>query len=111
MRNFGPLPELRALATSRVPYATAQDKLAAIPKLPENIVHEQSNVRFERCHLKTLGDSCLNFELSYFVQLPKINSSLDLQQAVNLRIIEEFRRTAIEFAFPSQHILVEREPV
>ena len=60
----------------------------------------KSNARFERCHLKTLGDSALQFELSYFVQQPKINSLLDLQQAVNLRIIDEFRRLGIEFAYP-----------
>ena len=70
-------------------------------------MREQANARFERCHLKTLGDSCLQFELSYFVQQPKINPLLDLQQAVNFRIIDEFRRLGIEFAYPTQRVLVE----
>ena len=110
VRNFGRTPELRALATIRVPYATPQDKLAGIPKLLESIVREHGSARFDRCHLKTLGDSSLSFELAYFVQQPKVNSLLDLQQAVNLRIIEEFRRAGIEFACPSQRIFVERDP-
>jgi len=71
-------------------------------------VREQTNARFERCHLKTLGDSCLEFELSYFVQQPKINPLLDLQQAVNFRILAEFRRLGVEFAYPAQRIVVER---
>lgn len=54
------------------------------------------------------GDSCLHFELSYFVQQPKINPLLDLQQAVNLRIIDEFRRAGIEFAYPTQRVVVEQ---
>ena len=107
VRNFGRASEQRALATIRVPYATPGEKLRSIPELLESIVREQPNARFERCHLKTLGDSCLQFELSYFVQQPKINPLLDLQQAVNFRIIDEFRRLGIEFAYPTQRVLVE----
>jgi small-conductance mechanosensitive channel len=107
VRNFGRAPEQRALATIRVDYATPGEKLKGIPKLLESIVREQANARFERCHLKTLGDSCLQFELSYFVQQPKINPLLDLQQAVNFRIIDEFRRLGVEFAYPTQRVLVE----
>jgi small-conductance mechanosensitive channel len=64
------------------------------------------NARFERCHLKILADFALQFELSYFVQQPKINSLLDLQQAVNFRIIDELRRTGVEFAYPTQRVLI-----
>lgn len=112
VRNFGRSSEQRALATIRVTYATPGEKLRTIPELLESIVRQQANARFERCHLKTLGDSCLQFELSYFVQQPKINPLLDLQQAVNFRIIDEFRRLGIEFAYPTQRVLVEhQEPV
>ena len=110
VRNFGRAAEQRALATIRVDYATPGEKLREIPKLLERIVREQVNVRFDRCHLKTFGDSCLQFELSYFVQQPKINPLLDLQQAVNLRIIDEFRLAGIEFAYPAQRVVVEQLP-
>jgi small-conductance mechanosensitive channel len=108
VRNFGRAPEQRSLATIRVDYATPAEKLRAIPKLLEGIVREHENVRFDRCHLTTLGDSCLQFELSYFVQQPKLNPLLDLQQAVNFRIVEEFRRLGVEFAYPTQRVLVDR---
>jgi small-conductance mechanosensitive channel len=107
VRNFGRAPEQRALATIRVPYGTTRETLHAIPRLLEAIVREQPNARFERCHLKTLEDSFVAFELSFFVQQPKINSLLDLQQAVNYRIIDEFRRLGVEFAYPTQRVLVE----
>jgi small-conductance mechanosensitive channel len=32
---------------------------------------------------------------------------LDLQQTVNFRIIDEFRRLGIEFAYPTQRIVIE----
>jgi small-conductance mechanosensitive channel len=103
------MPEQRILATLRVAYATPGETLAAIPKLLEGIVREQANARFDRCHLKTLGDSSLLFELSYFAQQPKLNPMLDLQQVVNFRILDEFRRLGIDFAYPAQRVIVERQ--
>ena len=108
VRNFGRAQEQRALATIRVPYETPTDKLENIPKLLESIVREQANARFDRCHLKTLGDSALHFELSYFVLQPAVNPLLDLQQAVNLRIIDEIRRLGVEFNYPAQRVIFAR---
>ena len=93
----------------RVNYETASDKLHSIPRLLESIVREQANARFERCHLKTLGDSALHFELSYFVQQPSLNPLLDLQQTVNFRIIDEFRRLGIEFDYPTQRVILTQQ--
>ena len=109
VRNFGRAQEQRALATIRVTYETPPDTLRSIPKLLESIVREQANARFERCHLKTLGDSALLFELSYFVQQPSLNPLLDLQQTVNFRIIDEFRRLGVEFDYPTQRVFLARQ--
>jgi small-conductance mechanosensitive channel len=108
VRNYGRMPEQRVLTTLRVAYATPADTLAGIPKLLENIVREQASARFERCHLKLLGESSLHFELSYFAQQPKLNPMLDLQQIVNFRILDEFRRLGIDFAYPTQRIVIDR---
>jgi small-conductance mechanosensitive channel len=111
VRNFGRAQEQRALATIRVAYETPSDKLQSIPKLLETIVREQAHARFERCHLKTLGDSALHFELSYFVEQPNQNPLLDLQQAVNFRIIDEFRRLGVEFDYPTQRVVYSRQRI
>ncbi|HEY0800090.1 MAG TPA: mechanosensitive ion channel domain-containing protein, partial [Steroidobacteraceae bacterium] len=108
VRNFGRLAEQRVLASIRVTYDTPADKLKEMPKLLENIVREHPQARFERCHLKSLGESSFQFELSYFVQQPAINPVLDLQQAVNFRIIDELRRLGVEFAYPTQLVFLDR---
>jgi small-conductance mechanosensitive channel len=108
VRNFGRLPQQRILATIRLGFDTPTDTLKALPQLLENVVREHPQARFERCHLKTLGESAFQFELSYFVQQPATNPMLDLQQAVNFRIIDELRRLQVEFAYPAQLVLVER---
>jgi small-conductance mechanosensitive channel len=106
VRNFGRAQEQRTLANIRVTYETPSDKLQEIPKLLESIVREQANARFDRCHLKSLGDAALHFELSYFVRQPSLNSLLDLQQAVNFRILDEFRRLGVEFDYPTQRVIL-----
>lgn len=106
VRNYGRMPEQRILATLRVSYSTPSDKLEGIPKAVEAIVRAQPNARFERCHFKSIGDSSLEFELSYFVQQPKLNPLMDLQQIVNFRIVEEFRALGIDFAYPTQRVVL-----
>ncbi len=108
VRNYGRMPEQRVLMNLRVNYTTPGEKLQAIPKLLEGIVRAQPNLRFDRCHLKTLGDSSLLFELSYFVIQPKLNPLMDLQQIVNFRIIEEFQRLDIGFAYPTQRVVLDQ---
>src|SRR6201996_5402297 len=110
VRNFGRLPELRIIATIRLSYATPAEKLKEMPKLLEGIVREHTQARFERCHLKSLGESSFQFELSYFVQQPAVNPMLDLQQAVNFRIIDEMRRLGVEFAYPAQLVFLDQRP-
>ena len=107
VRNYGRMTEQRVLMTLRVGYATPSEVLASIPKLLEGIVRGQVTARFERCHLKSLGESSLQFELSFFAQQPKLNPTLDLQQIVNFQIINEFRRLGIEFALPAQRVVLD----
>ena len=108
VRNFGRLSQQRILATIRLTYDTPADKLKEMPRLLESIVREHAQARFERCHLKTLGESSFQFELSYFVQQPAVNPMLDLQQAVNFRIIDELQRLGVEFAYPTQLVYFDR---
>ena len=72
VRNFGRAAEQRILVTISVGYDTASDELKRLPKLLESIVREHPQARFDRCHLKTLAESCFQFELSYFAQKPKL---------------------------------------
>jgi small-conductance mechanosensitive channel len=104
VRNYGRASELRTVTILRVAYDTPTEKLLAIPKLLEQIVAEQSFARFERCHLKTFGEWSLQFELAYFRKDPHLYPLLDLQQAVNLRILEEFRRLNIQFALAATRV-------
>ena len=43
------------------------------------------------------------------MQQPSLNPLLDLQQTVNFRIIDEFRRLGIEFDYPTQRVILTRQ--
>jgi small-conductance mechanosensitive channel len=89
-----------------VSYDTPTELLREVPALLERIVHARPEARFERCWLKTLGESDVQFELSYYVRKPAANPLPDLQHAVNLGIIEAFRQSGIEFAHPLRRVLM-----
>jgi small-conductance mechanosensitive channel len=98
VRNYGQAAQLRVLSTIRIRYDTETAKLRAIPGLLEEIVKAQPHTRFERCHLTSLGEWAVQFELSYFRLDPAVYPLLDLQHEVNCRILEELRRAGIEIA-------------
>jgi small-conductance mechanosensitive channel len=106
VRNYGRAEEMRALCLIRVDYDTPTEKLREVPAMIERIVRARPEARFERCWIKTLGESEVQFELSYYVRKPAANPLPDLQHAVNLRIIEEFRLAGIAFAHPLRRVLM-----
>jgi small-conductance mechanosensitive channel len=110
IRNLGRMRERRVVFGFGVTYDTPREQLEAIPTIVRNAVSElgQGNTRFDRAHLASFGDSALNFEAVYFVTLPDYNVYMDIQQAVNLRLIREFETRGVRFAFPTQTLVLER---
>ena len=111
VRNYGRQDERRALIAVNVAYDTPVEKLRAIPDLVKSLVTAQRNARFDRCHLKTLGDWALQYEISFFTKDTQAHPLLDLQQAFNLNLLEEFRRRDIEIAIPARRIVEVALPV
>jgi small-conductance mechanosensitive channel len=52
-------------------------------------------VRFDRAHFAAYGDWALKFEVVYFVLDADFNKYMDIQQAINLKIKEEFEKNEI----------------
>jgi len=106
IRNLKRMDERRIVFNVGVTYETPQEKLAAIPDMIRAIVEGQENARFDRSHFKEFGDFSLNFETVYYVLVPDYNVYMDLQQAINLAIFEKFAAEAIEFAYPTQELIL-----
>ena len=108
VRNFKRMYERRIVFGLGVTYDTPRSKLEQIPQMIREAVERQQNTRFDRAHFKEYGDFSLNFEVVYFVLVPEYNTYMDVQQAINFDIHRAFESAGIEFAYPTQTILMAR---
>jgi small-conductance mechanosensitive channel len=99
LHNFGRMYERRVLFTLGVVYSTPREVLQHIPGIIEAAARAQGKVRFERCHFLAYGDSALQFETVYYVLDADYLLYANTQQAINLRIMEEFERQGIQLAY------------
>jgi small-conductance mechanosensitive channel len=108
LRNYKRMNERRVLFRLGVVYHTPVEKLISIPEMLRTIVANQPGTRFDRAHFASYGDFALAFEVVYYVLSPDYNRYMDVQQAINLEIFQAFHRQGIEFAYPTQTLLVQR---
>jgi small-conductance mechanosensitive channel len=107
VHNFGRMYERRVLFTIGVSYETPREKLMRIPGIIEAAIRAQQKTRFERSHFTTFGASSLVFESVYFVLDPDYLRYANIQQAINFRIHEELESLGVQFAYPTQRLVVE----
>ena len=110
IQNFKRMVRRRVVFKVGVTYQTTADQLAAIPKRLREIVESQENTTFDRAHFQEFGDFSLIFEIVYYVEEPDIVVYMDIQQAINLEIMRYFDTAGIEFAYPTQTVLVQGQP-
>ncbi|MGE3526922.1 MAG: mechanosensitive ion channel family protein, partial [Gemmatimonadales bacterium] len=109
IRNYGRMFERRVVFSIGVIYQTTKEQLQAIPGIIRTAIEAQDKTRFDRSHFQKYGDFSLDFETVYYVKSPDYNIYMDIQQAINLQIFEEFGKRGIEFAYPTQTLFVSRE--
>ncbi|MDO9144718.1 mechanosensitive ion channel family protein [Rhodoferax sp.] len=102
IHNYKRMNERRALFAIGVTYDTPAEKLELIPELIKQAVAAQTDARFDRAHFKNFGAFSLDFETVYYVRKPDYNVFMNVQQAINLKLVRSFAEHGIEFAFPTQ---------
>jgi small-conductance mechanosensitive channel len=112
IKNYGRMRERRVQFSVGVIYQTSVEQVKAIPSMVKRIIEEHQDVRFDRAHFKSFGDFALIYEFVFWVLKPDYNLFMDLQQSINFRLMEEFQKAGIEFAYPTQQLYVTKtEPV
>jgi small-conductance mechanosensitive channel len=106
IRNFKRMHERRISFTVGVVYETPVEVIDEIPMLLKGIIESETQVRFDRAHLRSLGDSAIIFEVVYFVLSSDFILSMDIGQRIQRGILAEFQRRRIEFAFPTQTFVI-----
>jgi len=106
IRNFKRMQERRVVLTIGVSYDTPPETVARIPAMLREAVEAQQQVRFDRSHFMSYGESALMFETVYFVLTADYLTFANLNQAVNLAVLRKFSAEKIDFAFPTRTIVV-----
>ena len=110
IRNYKRMEERRVLFRIGVVYQTTPTQLRRIPPMVREIIERQSPTRFDRAHFAAFGDSSYDFEFVYYVASPDYNAYMDIQQAINLAIVDDFAAERIEFAYPTRTLYLEPAP-
>ncbi|MEP6548556.1 MAG: mechanosensitive ion channel family protein [Gammaproteobacteria bacterium] len=108
LRNYGRMVERRVVFKLGVTYETPTDKLEQISTVIRKVVEAQQDTRFDRCHFADHGAASLDFETVYYVLSADYNRYMDRHQAIHLQIHREFEQRGIDFAYPTQRLLLER---
>ncbi|MGH8197801.1 MAG: mechanosensitive ion channel family protein [Steroidobacteraceae bacterium] len=101
VRNYGLLYERRASFTVGIVYETPRELVGLVPGLIEEAIRAQPKTRFDRAHFANFGEFALLYEAVYFVLDAEYNTFMNIQQAINLRLVDEFAARGIEFAYPT----------
>ncbi|MDR2428544.1 MAG: mechanosensitive ion channel family protein [Candidatus Margulisbacteria bacterium] len=109
VRNYKRMNLRRVVFRLNLPQQTPLEKLQEVPRLLETIIREQQQASFDRAHFAEFGASTLVFEVVYYVLSNDYNRYMDIQQAINFRIKEEFVKRNIELAYPAQAIFLQKE--
>ncbi len=109
IRNYKRMFERRVVFQIGVVYETPAELVSAIPGMIRQIIEKQGSVRFDRSNFKSFGDFSLQFETVYYVLDSDYNKYMNIQESINLDIMRAFQEKAIEFAFPTQTVHLQRE--
>ncbi|NUZ04800.1 mechanosensitive ion channel family protein [Piscinibacter koreensis] len=110
IRNYKRMNERRIQFKFGVTYDTPADKAREIPGIVKRIVESSEQLRFDRAHLATLGESSLDYEVVYYVRDASYALYMDLQQMINLRLIEELQKLGTSLAFPTRTVQIVTVP-
>lgn len=108
VQNFRRMEKRRAQFTLGVVYGISADKLEKIPGLIKEIVNSIEKAEFDRCNFASYGDSSLNFEVVYDVTSREYREFMETGEKVNLAIYKKFEKEGIDFAYPTQTIILEK---
>ena len=108
VQNFRKMKERRALFNLGVVYGTSQMKLKAIPRIVKEIINKEKLAKFERCYFIEFGDFSLIYEVVFYIHSKEYEDFLKTKHIINLEIYKQFEKEGIEFAYPTQTLLVDK---
>ncbi|NLY91261.1 MAG: mechanosensitive ion channel family protein [Firmicutes bacterium] len=102
LRNYKRMSRRRISFTIGVSYQTEAAQVKEIPQILANIIKSIPDTELNRAHFSSFGEYSLRFDVVYYVLSRDYIKYMDIQEQINLKIIDEFSKRGIKFAYPTQ---------
>lgn len=106
INNYKKMEKRRIQFAFGVLYETPSEKLEKALGIVKDIFAKIDSADLDRVHFKSFGDFSLNYEVVYYVDSGDYNKYMDIQQQVNFALKKRFEEEGIDFAYPTQTILM-----
>jgi small-conductance mechanosensitive channel len=110
VRNFKRMQNRRVQFSLMADPSTPPALARRVPDVLRAIIERQPQVRFDRVHLKKVGQDALEFELVFYVLDAAYGKFMDAQQAILLEAMEAFEELGVSGGTSTQHVVLERRP-
>jgi small-conductance mechanosensitive channel len=108
IRNYSAqrMYERRVLFAFGLVYQTPPELIEKVKLVVSAIIQSNEGTRLERVHFKAFGAFSLDFEAVYFMLTADYKQYMDTQERINLAMMKRFSEMGVEFAYPTQELLV-----
>lgn len=110
INNYRLLETRRIVFGFSVTFDTTPEQAEKVPQVVRKIIEDLPQVKFDRAHLKAFGAHALEYEVVYIVQDPGYAVYMDMQQAINLAMLREFKALGVQFALPVRTVHIASAP-
>ena len=108
VRNFKKLKKRMITFEIGVVYGTPVKKLKKVKDIVTKIFEQIEVVNLERVNLMDLGEYSIIFEIRYEVSSSRFIDHANAKQEINFMLLESFEKAGIEFAYPTQTVVIEK---
>ena len=109
LHNYGRIKHRRIAFNIGIRYETPNEKIKKAKEIILSTIKNAPDVeRVDRVFFKSFGDFALVFEIVYFMNTSDYKTYLATQEKINLKIKEKFEKEKIDFAYPTQTIILEK---
>jgi len=108
IQNYRKIEERRSQFVLGVAYETSNEKIKKISSMIKEIVNNIKDCRFDRAAFAEFADFSLNIDIVFYFKNNDYNEYLKAKEEINLNIKEQFEKEGIEFAYPTQTVIIKK---
>ena len=108
VQNFKQMEKRRVPFEFGVVYDTTNAKLKKALEIVGSVITKTEHADLDRVHFREFGNFSLVFEVVYYLDSSDYTEYMDAQQQINLGLKEGFEKEKIEFAYPTQTIMLNK---